>query len=105
MPAAMVSGWVEAGLLPGAALLIARGDDVLIERYWGKASLPTGAPAGPHTLWSIASITKPITAAAVMACVDRGRLSLDAPVVDYLPEFTGDAGQSRLEVTLRHFLT
>jgi len=101
----MVSAWVESGLLPGAALLIARGDDVLVERYWGRASLRADVPAGPETLWSIASITKPVTAAAVMACVDLGRLSLDAPVVDYLPEFAGDGGQARLEVTLRHFLT
>lgn len=104
-PVAMVSGWVESGLLPGAALLIARGDDVLVERYWGKASLRTETPAGRDTLWSIASITKPITAAAVMACVDQGRLSLDVPVVDYLPEFAGDGGKARLEVALRHFLT
>jgi len=104
-PVGMVAGWVESGLLPGAALLIARGDEVVVERYWGKASLRTQAPAGPETLWSIASITKPITAAAVMACVEQGRLSLDAPVVDYLPEFAGVAGPSRHEVTLRHLLT
>ena len=76
----LVGGWVDEGVIPGAALLVSRGDEVLVERYWGVADMSRKVPATANTLWSIASITKPVTAAAFMACVDRGLLSLDAPL-------------------------
>src|SRR5439155_1639684 len=64
-------------------------------------------PASANTLWSIASITKPVTAATFMACVDRGLLSLDAPLSGVLPEFArdGDKRPWRRDVTPRHLLT
>lgn len=104
---AMVAGWVDEGVLPGAALLVARGGDIVAEGYWGQADRRSGRAAGPETLWSIASITKPVTAAAFMACVDRGLLSLDAPIADRLPEFAAadDPHQWRGRVTFRHLLT
>jgi CubicO group peptidase (beta-lactamase class C family) len=101
----LVDGWVASGLLPGAALLIARGDEVMVERYWGVASLRTRAAAGANTLWSIASITKPVTAAAVMSCVEAGRLDLERPLTDHLLEFADGPGRWRRDVTLRHCLT
>ena len=103
----LVGGWVGDGVLPGAALVIARGHDLVAEGYWGFAELKSKRPASRDTLWSIASITKPVTAAAVMACVDRGLLSLHAPIAESLPEFNppGDVRPFRGEVTLRHLLT
>jgi CubicO group peptidase (beta-lactamase class C family) len=104
---AMVADWVEEGVVPGAALVVAREGEVIAEGYWGKADLKAGRPAGPDTLWSIASITKPVTAAAFMACVDRGLLSVDGPVAASLPEFIAqdDPKHWRREVTFRHLLT
>src|ERR1700746_2104158 len=101
----MVSGWVETGVIPGHALLIARGDKTLVERYWGTADVKRKVPATAGTLWSIASITKPVTAAAFMACVDRGLLSLDVPLSQFLPEFENRDRAWRHEVTPRHLLT
>jgi CubicO group peptidase (beta-lactamase class C family) len=103
----MVSGWVDEGVLPGAAFLVTRSGQVVAEGYWGEADKRSGRAAGPETLWSIASITKPVTAAALMACVDRGLLSLDVPIVDSLPEFArrADARRWRGDVTFRHLLT
>src|ERR1700704_902020 len=103
----LVAEWVSAGVVPGASLLIARGDHLVAEGYWGWADARTKRPAARDTLWSIASITKPVTAAAVMACVDRGLLSLDRPVVESLPEFAGESDQRpwRNQVNLRHLLT
>src|SRR5439155_3984598 len=86
----LVGGWVDEGVIPGAALLVSRGDEVLVERYWGVADMSRKVPASANTLWSIASITKPVTAATFMACVDRGLLSLDAPLSGVLPEFARD---------------
>jgi CubicO group peptidase (beta-lactamase class C family) len=103
----MVAGWVDEGVVPGAALLIGRGDELLVEHYWGTADRRRGVPATADTLWSIASITKPVTATAFMACVDRGLLSLDAPLVEVLPEFglRRDERGWRRHVTPRHLLT
>ena len=61
-----------------------------------------GAARSPDTVFLLASITKPMTATAVMTLVDKGELSLDDPVKKFIPEFTG--GQRDL-VTLRHLLT
>jgi len=103
----LVASWVADGVIPGAALLVSRGDELLVERYWGVADTKRKVPATANTLWSIASITKPVTAAAFMACVDRGVLSLDAPLAGVLPEFArdGDGRPWRREVTPRHLLT
>src|SRR5256885_13839589 len=103
----MVADWVDQGVVPGAALVAARGGDVIAEGYWGMADVKAGRPAGPDTLWSIASITKPVTAAAFMACMDRGLLSVDGAVAESLPEFISqdDTKHWRSGVTFRHLLT
>ena len=102
-----VADWVKEGVVPGAALVVARGGKIVAEGYWGMADARVGRPAGPDTLWSIASITKPVTAAAFMACFDRGLLSVDGAVADSLPEFTSqdDPKHWRGDVTFRHLLT
>jgi len=68
---------VADGAVPGAAALVARGEDVEI----GGAG-----DVEPESIVRIASISKPITAAAVMVLVDDGLLSLDDPVAVWLPE-------------------
>jgi CubicO group peptidase (beta-lactamase class C family) len=87
--------------------VVAHEGKIVAEGYWGKADVKTGRRAEPDTLWSIASITKPVTAAAFMACVDRGMLSVDGAVAESLREFMSqeDAKQWRREVTFRHLLT
>ena len=52
----LVAEWVGAGIVPGASLMIARGDHLVAEGYWGWADARTKRPAARHTLWSIASI-------------------------------------------------
>jgi len=103
----LVAGWVDEGVIPGAALLVSRGDEVLVERYWGIADTSRKVRATPDTLWSIASITKPVTAAAFMACVDRGLFSPDTPLTAVLPEFARGVDERpwRRDVTPRHLLT
>jgi CubicO group peptidase (beta-lactamase class C family) len=57
---------------------------------------------GPDTIFLLASISKPMTAAGLMLLVQEGRLGLDDPVAKHLPEF---AGADRAKVTVRHLLT
>jgi CubicO group peptidase (beta-lactamase class C family) len=54
------------------------------------------------TIFLVASITKPVTATAAMLLVERGKLTLDEPVVSFVPEF---AGKGKEKVLVRHLLT
>jgi CubicO group peptidase (beta-lactamase class C family) len=76
---------VGEGFAPGAVGLVARGDQV--ETFAVGASERGGSvPVQRDTIFRIASMTKPITAAAVMMLVDEGRLRLDDPIERWLPE-------------------
>ena len=70
---------VRSGAVPGAAALVARGDEIEIA---GAGELT------PASIVRIASITKPITAAALMMLVDDGTLGLADPIAHWLPELT-----------------
>ena len=59
----------------------------LRERLWGQESETVTGPVDPETIFRIGSVTKQMTAAAVMQQVELGRVDLDAPVTDYIPEF------------------
>jgi len=75
---------VAAGSIPGAVALLARGDRTEAAAV-GSAAFG-GAPMASDSIFRLASITKPITAAAVMMLVEDGRIALDDPVARWLPE-------------------
>jgi CubicO group peptidase (beta-lactamase class C family) len=75
---------VRDGSMPGAVGLVARGDRVEVAVV-GDAEVG-GAPMARDSIFRLASVTKPITAAAVMVLVQDGRLTLDDPVAKWLPE-------------------
>jgi CubicO group peptidase (beta-lactamase class C family) len=75
---------VDDGEYPGAVGLVARGDRVEVAAV-GRQSVG-GAPMAEDSIFRLASITKPITAAAVMLLADDGVLTLDDPVARWLPE-------------------
>ncbi|RBY79541.1 serine hydrolase [Geodermatophilus sp. TF02-6] len=82
---AVVAPHVAAGAVPGAAWWVARDGEVA--RGAAGTHTPGGDdPVRPDTVFRIASTTKPVVAAAVMALVDEGRLGLDDPVDTLLPE-------------------
>ena len=90
------------GTLTGAALVVARRGQIVLERAAGLAAREPARPADARTLWLQASITKPVAGTAVMLLVERGLLTLDEPVARLLPAF-GANGKER--VTVRHLLT
>ncbi len=83
----LVAGWTEDGTLPGAAALVARGGRIAGEAYRGQTARADAEPVTADTIWSLASITKPVTATAVMLLVEQGLFALDEPLADLLPEF------------------
>jgi CubicO group peptidase (beta-lactamase class C family) len=77
--------YVADGSVPGAVALVARGDEVEVEVV-GAVDVDGTAPMARDTLFRIASLTKPIAAAAVLILVDDGKLALGDPVGEWLPE-------------------
>jgi CubicO group peptidase (beta-lactamase class C family) len=81
----MLEAHVAEGAVPGAVALLAHGDRVEVQAV-GLADVELGAPMARDSIFRIASITKPITAAAAMMLVEDGRIALDEPVERWLPE-------------------
>jgi CubicO group peptidase (beta-lactamase class C family) len=79
---------VAAGRLPGLVTLVARGDEVHIDAV-GTPSFTDQAPLGRDAIFRIASLTKPITAAAAMSLVEEGILRLEEPIDELVPELAG----------------
>ena len=73
--------------IPGLSLAVAEAGQVRHEAGFGFADVENEVPARPETVYRLASVSKPITAVAVMKLAQDGRLDLDAPVTRYCPEF------------------
>jgi beta-lactamase class C len=103
---ALLEEWVGDGTLPGAGALVSRNGGLAGEAYVGTADRRSRRAVDSGTVWSLASVTKPFTAAAVMLLVEAGRLSLDEPLHQLIPEFVEapDTAFDRRRVTLRHVL-
>jgi CubicO group peptidase (beta-lactamase class C family) len=80
----LLASYVAQGSLPGAVALLAHGDRAEVTVV-GSAAVG-GAPMTRDAIFRFASITKPITAAAVMMLIEDGRIALDDPVARWLPE-------------------
>ncbi|HEX6984309.1 MAG TPA: serine hydrolase domain-containing protein, partial [Planctomycetaceae bacterium] len=104
-----MEAFVEEGQIAGAVTLVATDGGVVRHEAVGKADIEADRPMRPDTIFAIASMTKPVTATAVMILVDEGKVSLDDPVSKYVPEFKDaklrDGSKPRREVTLRDVMT
>ncbi|MBE7502057.1 MAG: serine hydrolase [Verrucomicrobiales bacterium] len=100
---ATITNAIAQNKCPGGVLWLER-DGVAYHRAYGqRAVLPEPEPMTEDTLFDAASLTKVVACTpAVMLLVERGQVRLDAPVSNYLPEFTGGG---RELVTVRHLLT
>ncbi|MDX2650128.1 serine hydrolase [Streptomyces sp. PA03-1a] len=81
----ILQAFVDDGSVPGAVGLVARGDRVEVAAA-GTLAVGDPTPMTRDSLFRIASITKPVVAAAVMMLVDDGRIALSDPVAAWLPE-------------------
>jgi len=109
---------VERGDVPGVVAMAATRDEVVYQGAFGRRALPDGAPMTTDTVFWIASMTKAITSMAAMQLVEQGKLTLDRPIADVLPEVSAPqvltgfspSGEPQLRpakasITLRHLLT
>jgi methyl acetate hydrolase len=109
---------IERGDVPGVVAMAATRDEVVYQGAFGRRALPDGAAMTADTVFWLASMTKAITSTAAMQLVEQGRLALDLPIAELLPELASPqvlegfdpAGEPQLRparraITLRHLLT
>ncbi|MFD3704897.1 serine hydrolase domain-containing protein [Nocardia sp. NPDC058658] len=92
---------MESTGLPGVSLVVTHGDTVVHATGAGRDS--RGEPMAADSPMRVASLSKSMTATAVMTLVEDGRLALDRPVVEQLPEFRMDDARAN-RITVRHLL-
>jgi CubicO group peptidase (beta-lactamase class C family) len=95
--------------IPGGAFALVRDGKLINARGFGYADVENKTPVQPDALFRIASVSKPITAAAIMKLVEEGKLKLDdriAPFIAHLSPAPGATVDSRWDaITIRHLLT
>jgi CubicO group peptidase (beta-lactamase class C family) len=100
-----VDQYMEAELakrsIPGAALVVIRGGQVVKMQGYGLANVELGVAVTPDSVFELASVTKQFTATAIMLLVEEGKLRLDDPVNALLP----GAPEKWKGITVRHLLT
>lgn len=119
---AVMQQYVEKKQIAGAVALVARKNKVAYLKSFGRQDIEANKPMQDNTIFRLASMTKPITSAAVMMLYEEGRFLLNDPVSKYLPEFkemlvlnpdrsTNGATKSdslvpaKRPITIRHLLT
>ncbi len=105
----LMEAFLADNKVPGAALAVARGGKIVHARGYGFADVEAKEPVKPDSLFRIASVSKPITAVAVMQLLERGRLELEDPVLDLmgLQPLLADgakADERWQKITVRHCL-
>ena len=102
-----IDGYIEQQLkrlkIPGAALAIGEGDQIVHQRGFGQTR-PGGMPPSPQTPFVLGSVTKSFTALAVMQLAEAGRVDLDSSVQRYLPWFRVADPRASAQMTVRQLL-
>ncbi|PSP76347.1 penicillin-binding protein [Halobacteriales archaeon QS_1_68_20] len=97
-----VVDWLSEHDVPGAALAVVDGEDLVYAEGFGARRLDHNDPATPDTLFGVGSCTKSFTAIAVVQLAADGHLDVEDPVDDYLPHLADVPGDP---VTIRELLT
>ena len=107
----VMQAYIDEGRFVGISTLIACKGSVIHFECYGKLDLGRGMPVRPNSLFRLASLTKPITAAAALILHEDGLFDLDEPVSKWLPKFksfrvwqegSGSTGTLETEITFRH---
>jgi CubicO group peptidase (beta-lactamase class C family) len=101
-----LAAFVKDNRLYGAAAGVVHGDELVWTAGAGFADVAAGRAAGPDVLYRIASITKTFTGTAIMRLRDAGKLGLDDPVINWIPELSGSGSPATIgTVTIRRLLS
>ena len=101
---ASIPDLMKAADVPGVAVAVVRGGDVIWTGSFGVANAETGAKVDGSTVFEAASLTKPVVAYGALELVDAGRLDLDKPLASYMPKpYLAD--ERAKPVTARHVLS
>ncbi len=98
----------DAKQFSGAVTLVAHRGQVVHLEAVGLADIKSGQAMAKDSIFAIASMTKPITATALLILQDEGKLSVDDPVAKYVPQFKDVSlqdGPAKTEMTIRHLMT
>ncbi len=90
--------------IPGFAAVVVKDGEIVYKSGFGKKSLGEHAAFTHKTVSDIGSLTKSITALAIMQLVEQNRVSLDTPVVQYLPDFRTANKEMSDKITVRMLL-
>lgn len=96
-----IQGEMERRKIPGVALAVVRDGKVIKQAAYGLANVELSVPVKPETVFPLASTTKPFAASAVLLLVQDGKITLDDPVLQHLPQLPA----AWKPVTIRHLLT
>jgi len=116
---ALLQRAVQQGTVPGVVAIVASKDKILYQHAYGLRDVKGQKPMQENSIFRIASMTKPVTSAAILQLVEQGKLRLDDPVSKYIPSFanrevvasftppdgTLTTRKAAGEVLIRHLLT
>ncbi|MBN1148269.1 MAG: beta-lactamase family protein [Anaerolineales bacterium] len=91
----LIQGLLVSCELPGLAIGVVAGNQVVFAKGFGVKSIETRQPVSMKTIFHMASVSKPFTATALMQLAEQGKVRLDTPVVAYLPYFKLDDARYR----------
>ncbi|MNO18910.1 D-alanyl-D-alanine-carboxypeptidase/endopeptidase AmpH precursor [compost metagenome] len=101
----LLSEIMEADHIPGTAVVVTEGDRIVFSKGYGYADIGKQIPVDPgQTVMRVGSLTKSMTAAAVMQLKEQGKLAMDQDINTYLTSFKVPLYHSR-PITLHHLLT
>lgn len=102
----LIKPFMKKHRIPGVSIAVAENGNVLFARGYGFADMDAKQPVAPNSLFRIASISKPVTAVAILQLVERKKLKLDDKIVDVLNlDTTADAFDPRWrDITITHLL-
>ena len=111
-----VEGYVSSKKVAGMMATLGFGADEPTHITAGNLALDIATPVDANSLWRVYSMTKPITGMAAMMLIEQGKLGLDQPIAELIPEFANmkvltdpakslDAVPARTQITPRHLMT
>ncbi|HTD51495.1 MAG TPA: serine hydrolase domain-containing protein, partial [Thermoanaerobaculia bacterium] len=93
---------VSQGETAGLSICVRQKGKIWISRGYGESDLENHVAASPDTVYSIASITKQFTAAAVMQLAEAGKLGLDDEITKFLPNYPVQGNRVTVRQLLNH---